>query len=42
MNAEKEFDILNETVIKYDWDQKMTLSLPKIKSFFSKNPDKME
>ena len=40
--AEKVYDILNKTVIKYDWEQKMTLSVPNIKSFFSNTPEKME
>ena len=42
ITAEKAYDILFDTVIKYGWQQKMTLSIPKIKSFFSKTPAKME
>ena len=38
INAEKAYDILLDTVIK----KKMTLSIPKIKSFFSKTPAKMQ
>ena len=30
INSEKEHDIINETVIKYNYEQKMTLSVPKI------------
>ena len=40
ITAEKSYDIFLDTVIKYDWQQKMTLSVPKIKSFFSKTPEK--
>ena len=40
--VEKAYYILNETVIQYDWEQQMILSVPKIKSFFSKTPEKME
>ena len=42
INAEEAYDIIFDTVIKYDWQQKMTLSVPKIKSFFFKTPEKME
>ena len=42
ITAEKAYDILHETVIKYDWEQKLTLSVPNIKSFFSKTPEKIE
>ena len=39
ITAEKAYDILNETAIQYDWWQKMILSVPKIKSFFSNTPE---
>ena len=42
ITAEKAYDILFDTVIKYDWQQKMRLSVPKIKSFFFKTPAKMQ
>ena len=42
ITVEKAYDILLDTVIKCDWQQKMTPSFPKIKSFFSKTPAKME
>ena len=31
INAERGYGILHEIVIKYDWEQKMTASFPKIK-----------
>ena len=40
--VEKACNILHETVIKYDWEQTLTLSISKIKPFFSKTPEKME
>ena len=39
-NEEKAYDIFLDTVMKYDWQKKMTLSVPKIQSFFSKIPAK--
>ena len=30
ITAEKSYDIINETVIHYDWEQQMILSVPKI------------
>ena len=30
ITAEKAYDILNETVIQYDWEQQMILSVPRI------------
>ena len=42
VTAEKAYNILHETVIKYNWVPQLTLSVPKIKSFFSKTPEKME
>ena len=39
-NAEKAYGILNEKVIQYDWEKKMIISIPKIKLFFSKTPEK--
>ena len=38
--AEKAYDILNETVIQYDWEQQMIMHVTRIKSFFSKVPKK--
>ena len=38
----KACDILNETVIHNDWEQQMIMYIPRIKSFFSKTPEKME
>ena len=40
--ADKAYDILNETVMKYDWEEKMTLSVPRIKSFLFKTKYKMQ
>ena len=42
ITAKKEEDILLDTVIRYDCQQKITLYVPKIKSFFSKTPYKMQ
>ena len=38
ITADKEYDILDETVIQYDWEQQMTMYVHKIKSLFSKTP----
>ena len=38
LTAEKAYDILNETLNQYDWEQQMIISFHKIKSFFSKTP----
>ena len=40
ITAEKAYDILNVTVIKYDWEQKMNLSVTNIKELFSNTPYK--
>ena len=42
ITAEKVYDIPNETVIHYDWEQQIILSIPKIKSLLYKAPEKME
>ena len=42
ITAEKAYDILLDTVINYDWKQKTTLCVPKIKQIFSKTPLKMQ
>ena len=42
ITAEKVYDILDETVIHYYWEQQVILSVPKMKSFFFKTPDKMK
>ena len=36
INIDKAYDIIISTVMKYDWHQKITLSVPNIKQFFSK------
>ena len=41
ITSEKAYDILLDAVTKYDWQQKMTLSVPQIKLLFSKTPAKM-
>ena len=38
ITAEKAYDILNEIEIQYDWEKRIILSVPKIKSFFSQTP----
>ena len=40
--ADKAYDILLDAFIKYYWQQKNTLSVPKIKPFFYKTPAKMQ
>ena len=40
ITAENAYDILNKTVIQYDWEQQMIMYVPKIKSFFYKTPEK--
>ena len=40
ITSDKSYDIFYETLIKYDWEQKMILSVPKIKYFFSNTPEK--
>ena len=42
ITAEKTYDILNETVIQYDWQQQMILSVPKINNYSLRPPPKME
>ena len=42
ITAEKAYNILHETVTKYAWEQKLTLSVPKIKPFFFNTSEKME
>ena len=42
LTAEKAYDILNETLIKYNWQQTKTISIHNIIQFFSKTSDKME
>ena len=42
ITVDKAYAILIGTVIKYNREQKMTLSVPKIKSFFSMTPEKMQ
>ena len=40
ITADKAYNILNKRVIQYDQDQQMILSVPNIKSLFSKTPEK--
>ena len=42
ITTEKAYYIIHETVINYDWEKKMTLSVLKLKSFFYKDPDILE
>ena len=42
ITADKAYDILLDAFIKYYWQQKNTLSVPKIKPFFYKTPAKMQ
>ena len=40
--AQKAYDLILDTVIKYDWQQQMTLSVPKITLLFSKTQSKTQ
>ena len=42
ITTEKSYNMLLDTVITYDRHQKRTLPVPKIKSFFSKTPSKIQ
>ena len=42
VTAERAFTVLVDDVIRYDWEQRLTLTVPKIKSFFQKTPARMK
>ena len=42
VTAERAFTILEDDVIRCDWAQRPTLTVPKIKTFFQKTPDSMK
>ena len=42
VTAERALSILVDDVIRHDWEQRLTLTVPKIKTFFQKTPDSMK